>query len=215
MIIPRWLPIPKRKRLPPLFGPPRERKVDPRQVDLVAYLEAHPPAAAPPPAGLRALRPSLNIDDVPEHEIPQRPAPRTSGARWRPKMPVIAQIVLLAKVTFGQNWIVRAADALGVSERTLLRWRALGNPEDKPRPSPDHLEYMRDAAEAHESEMSDALRIAGRLPPAKEPLKAPNAPHVRRGQAIAEALALHIKERQAALIERSKATRKGPQVDEP
>lgn len=220
MIIPRRLPIPKPVPVP-LFGPPRQRVVDPDQTDIVEYLEAHPPTASaeppavesqPMPAGLRALRVSVaDPDDLPEHEIPARPASRTAGAPSRPapRIPFINEIAILAKALFGPKWIGRAAKAVQEHERQVRRWVS-----GESRPSAAHLDKMRDEAEARHSELTDALRLAGRLPPAEAPaLKATDAPHVGRGQTVAEALARHVELRKAALVHPPQAAREGPAID--
>lgn len=228
--------------LPPVpRAVPVEPYVAPAQMSLLDHLDAPPtpvastpevPAARPAPAptvvevdvrppGLQALRASIpDADDMPESDIPAGPAP--APRRPAPRMPFIAEIVHMARLTFGwEAWAARAADVMGVTDRTIRRWRVLGNPETRPKPTAAHLEAMRDAAEERHAELADALRLSGRLPkPEAAPVltepasEAADAPHVRSRQAIAEALALHIKERQAARVERPKAPSKAPRVDD-
>jgi hypothetical protein len=223
MIIPmKRQPVP---RVPvPLFGPPRQRVVDPDQTDIVEYLEAHPPAgptaveSQPMPSGLMALRVSdPDPDDLPDHEIPACPASRTGNAALRPvpRMPLIGRIVLLAQVAFGQTWSARAAHAMGVSERHVRRWRALGNPAEKARPTPEHMEALLDAAEERHAEMQAALRAEGRLPPAEAPaLKAADAPHVRRREPVPEAGALPVELGEPGRVEPFQAAREGAPVED-
>ena len=223
VIVPRRLPIPKRVLIP-LVGPRPKRAVDLLQTDLVEYLEAHP--AAPPaetpaiegdpmPSGLRALRVSAaDPDDLPEHEIPARPASRTGNAAPRPapSMPLIGRIVRLAEIAFGQTWPARAARAMQVSERHVRRWRALGNPREKSRPTPAHMEALLDAAEERHAEMTAALRAEGRLPPV-ETSEAADAPHVRRCEPVPEAGALPVELGEPGHVEPPQAVREGPAID--
>ncbi|MFC6028969.1 hypothetical protein [Methylobacterium mesophilicum] len=166
------------------------------------------------PTGLQALRASIpDTDEMPESEIPAGPAP--APRLPAPRMPFIAEIVLLARVAFGwEGWAARAADVMGVTDRTIRRWRVLGNPKTRPRPTAAHLEAMRDAAEERHAEMADALRLAGRLPKAEALADPADAPHVGPGEAVPEAGALPVELGEPGRVEPPQAAREGPPIDE-
>lgn len=212
---------------------PVEPYVAPVQTSIMDHLAAPPPPpevpaaraapawAAPTvvevdvrPPGLQALRASIpDPDDMPEYEIPARPAP--APRLPAPRMPFIAEIVLLARLTFGwEAWAARAADVLGVTDRTIRRWRVLGNPRTRPKPTAAHLEAMRDAAEERHAEMADALRLAGRLPNAEALADPADAPHVRAGDAVPEAGALPVELGQPGRVEPPQAARERPGVED-
>ncbi|WP_156394285.1 hypothetical protein [Methylobacterium sp. Leaf94] len=201
----------------PRAAPAREPEPVYRQTDIEEAIAAHSATAAM--EAVAEVQPD-SVDDVEDglfysyHAV--RAAPRDANGKFLPRpVPMvrpalILQIAALGQALYGKYWMGRVGRDVHEHERQIRRW---ANWEG--RPTPDVFTRLKAAAERQIARIRNAIDAVGGAPPTKvEASKPADAPHVRDGDAVAQALARHVELRKAARVERAKSSRKGTPVDD-
>ncbi|WP_156648161.1 hypothetical protein [Methylobacterium sp. Leaf88] len=201
----------------PRAAPAREPEPVYRQTDIEEAIAAHSATAAM--EAVAEVQPD-SVDDVEDglsyadHAV--RAAPRDANGKFLPR-PVptvrpalILQIAALGQALYGKYWMGRVGRDVHEHERQIRRW---ANWEG--RPPAVVFTRLKAAAERQIARIRSAIDAGGGAPPPEvEASKAADAPHVRDGDAVAQALARHVELRKAALVEKAQATSKRPRVDD-